>query len=91
MFRIATALCDMRPLRQWSTKLSAAESNGPSTGRGFITSAWTVTGCIAASRRDACASTFGFGSSRAIWVPSGGAAFSRKYLVPGPTRGVGVP
>jgi hypothetical protein len=37
-----------------------------------------VIGCIAASLRDAFLSTFGFGSSKVISVPSCGAAFSRK-------------
>jgi hypothetical protein len=65
-------------VRQWSTKLTAAESNGPSTGSGSITSASTVVGCIAASRREQRASTFGFGSRRVISVPAAGAAFSMK-------------
>jgi hypothetical protein len=84
-FPIATALFGWGPRRQWTTKLSAAESNGPSTGSGFITSASTVIGCSAASRWDERASTFGFGSSRVTSVPAGGAAFSMKYPVPGPT------
>jgi len=62
------------PGRQWSTKLSASESIGPSTGRGFITSASTVVGCIYASLHDERASTFGFGSSNVTSVPSGGIA-----------------
>ncbi len=59
-------------------KLSAAESKGPSIGRGFITSASMVVGCIAASLREARASTYGFGSSRVISVPAGGAACLMK-------------
>jgi hypothetical protein len=76
--RIATALFDIGPRRQWSTKLRAAESNRPATGRGFITSASMVVGRIAASRRAQRRSTFGFGSSSVISVSAGGAAFSRK-------------
>src|SRR5215210_1874254 len=54
MLRTAAALFLMGPHTQCRIKLSAAESNGPSTGRGFITSASTVAGAIDASLRDAC-------------------------------------
>jgi hypothetical protein len=43
-----------------------------------MTSASIVGGCIAANRRDAFASMFGFGSSSVISVAAGGAALSRK-------------
>ncbi len=85
MLRTAVALFDIGSRRQCSTKLSAAESNGPSTGSGFITSASTVVGAYGASRREACCRTVGFGSRRVIRVPAGGAASAMKYPVPGPT------
>ena len=78
MFRIAVALFDIGPRRQWTTAASATESNVESTGSGSITLAWIVVGCIASRRRAHRPSTFGLGSSSAISVPAGGAAFSRK-------------
>jgi hypothetical protein len=85
MLWTAVALFVMGPRRQCRTKLSAAESNGPSTGRGFITSASTVAGAIDARRRDAYLRTWEFGSRRVISVPAGGPAFWMQYPVPGPT------
>ena len=66
------------PGRQWSTPLSAAESNGPWTGSGLQTSASIEVTSSRCNLRDAYSRTFRFGSRRVTGRRSGMPARTRK-------------